>query len=74
MRLIFLLGGLAGHVVGFLGLGRRALLAWLAHRDLQRATALLRRSDRRYAASGLFRLRVTVSGVPAIPPMPVLCR
>ena len=60
------LGALAGHVVGFAGLGRRVLLAWLAHRDLQRAKVLLRRSDRRYAASGLFRVPVTASGVPRV--------
>lgn len=66
MRLISLLGDLAGHIVGFFELGRRVLLAWLAHRDLQRAQALLRRSDRRYAASGLFRVPVTGSGVPSV--------
>ena len=66
MRLMSSLGALAGHVVGFAGLGRRALLAWLAHRDLQRAKVLLRRSDRRYAASGLFRVPVTASGVPCV--------
>lgn len=66
MRLMLSLGSLAGHVVGFAGLGRRLLLAWLAHRDLQRAKVLLRRSDRRYAASGLFRVPVTASGVPRI--------
>ncbi|QGY04756.1 hypothetical protein MMSR116_24755 [Methylobacterium mesophilicum SR1.6/6] len=60
------IGALAGHVVGFAGLGRRLLLAWLAHRDLRRATALLRRSDQRFAASGLFRLPVTASGVPRV--------
>ena len=66
MRLMFSLGALAGHVVGFAGLGRRMLLAWLAHRDLQRAKMLLRRSDRRYAASGLFRVAVTASGIPRV--------
>lgn len=60
------LGALAGHLVGIAGLGRRVLLAWLAHRDLRRAQALLRRSDRRYAASGLFRVPVTASGVPRV--------
>lgn len=68
MRLIFLLGALAGHIVGFTKLGRRVLLAWLAHRDLQQARVLLRRSDRRYAASGLFRVPVTASGVPRVSP------
>ena len=62
MRLIFLLGGLAGHVVGLAGLGRRVLLAWLAHRDLERAKVLLRR----YTTSGLFALPVTASGVPRV--------
>lgn len=56
MPLIFLLGSLAGHVVGFVGLGRSLFFTWLAHRDLQRTTALLRRSDRRLMASGLFAL------------------
>ncbi|TXM98404.1 hypothetical protein FV242_28850 [Methylobacterium sp. WL64] len=60
------LGVLAGHVVGFAWLGRRVLLAWLAHRDLQRAKVLLRRSDRRFAASGLFAVPVTASGVPRV--------
>lgn len=66
MRLMLSLVSLAGHVVGFAGLGRRLLLAWLAHRDLQRAKSLLRRSDRRFAASGLLRPPVTASGVPRV--------
>lgn len=45
---------------------RQIILAWLAHRDLRRAKALLQRSDRRFAASGLFRLPVTASGVPHV--------
>lgn len=64
--MMLLLGALAGHVVGFAGLGRRALLVFLAHRDLQRAKVLLRRSDRRYAASGLFKVQATASGVPRV--------
>ena len=64
--MMLLIGAFAGHVVGFAGLGHRVLLAWLAHRDLQRAKALLRRSDRRYAASGLLRVPLTTSGVPRV--------
>ncbi|WP_267358434.1 MULTISPECIES: hypothetical protein [unclassified Methylobacterium] len=66
MRLMLLIGTLAGHVVGFVGLGRRLLLAWLAHRDLERAKLLLRRSDRRYTASCLSRLPIKASGVPRV--------
>lgn len=47
-------------------LARGVALAWLADRDLRRAKALLRRSDRRFRAAGLFAASITASGVPAI--------
>lgn len=58
------IGALAGHVVGILGLGRRVLLPRLTHRDLQRAKALLRRSNRRFAASGLLASRSQPTACP----------